>query len=88
MEDASKWHVTRSEQTVRVDLTRAANLSKAETSAMLGAAEDLLGHGRVTVLELDVPESSRWTHGGLIWVFHALDQLATRYGKRLVVGPI
>jgi hypothetical protein len=87
MEDDSNWHVTRSEQTVRVDLTRAANLSKAETSAMLGAAEDLLGHGRVTVLELDVPKSGRWTEGGLIWVFHALDQLATRYGKRLVVGP-
>ena len=84
----SEWDVTRSEQTVRVDLTRTANLSKAETSAILGAAEDLLAHGRVTVLELDVPESSRWTQGGLIWVFHALDQLATRYKKRLVVGPI
>jgi hypothetical protein len=36
---------------------------------------------------LDVPESRRCTHDGLIKVFQDLDGLAAMYEKRLMVGP-
>ena len=88
MGDDSQWDVTLSGRRVRVDLTRAAKLSQADTRAILGATEDLLSHGHVTVLELDVPESRRWSQGGLIKVFQAVDQLAATYEKRLMVGPV
>jgi hypothetical protein len=88
MSDDATWDVSQSEGAARVDLTRAVRLSKADTRAILEATEDLLAHDDVTVLELDVPESRRWTREGLIYVFQALDRLAAMHEKRLIVGPI
>jgi hypothetical protein len=89
MDKAFEWDVTRVKGIVRVDLTRATDVSEADTDAIVAATEEFLTHPDVRVVRFDGPVLLQdEPPGGLNHAMRCLDALARRYGKRLVVGQI
>ncbi len=84
-----QWEVTRTGGTVRVDLTKASNVATADTEAIVAATEALLTDDEVIVVQLDGPVmEGNPPPDGLGAAIDSLDELADRYGKRLIVSPI
>jgi hypothetical protein len=85
-----QWEVTRSGGTVRVDLTKASNVAKADTDAIVAATEALITDDEVVVVQFDGPvmEVGDPPPDGLGAAIESLDELADRYGKQLIVSPI
>jgi len=84
-----QWEVKRTGATVRVDLSKAAQVVEADTEAIVAATERLLKGDEVTVVQLDGPVlEGNPPPPGLGAAVDSLDQLASRYRKRLVVSPI
>ena len=84
-----EWDVSRTGGTVRVDLTRASNIADVDTEAIVAATEALLTDDEVSVVQLDGPVlEGAPASTGLPAAVGALEALADRYGKRLIVSPI
>ena len=81
--------VTRSGGTVRVDLTEAANVSEADTDAIVATAKGSSPEDEVRVVQIDGPalEGSQ-APDGLPAAIRSLTELANTYGKELIVSPI
>jgi hypothetical protein len=71
-------------------LTRAARVAEADTEAIVAATEVLLAVDEVMVVQLDGPvlEAGDQPPVGTGAAIESLDELADRYGKRLIVSPI
>ena len=83
-----QWDVNRLGGTVHVDLSRAAYLSAEDTDAILTVTENLLDDDGVTILQLQGPVLGNSPPKGLARTLNALNLLADRYDKRLVIAPI
>jgi hypothetical protein len=84
-----EWDVTRTGATVRVDLVRASNVAEADTEAIVAATEALITDDEVMMVQLDGPVlEDDPPPDGLPAAIAALQGVADRYGKRLVVSPI
>ena len=84
-----EWDVHRTGATVNVDLTKAADVTEADTDAIVAAVEELLIHPEVESVNLNGPVLlEQGPPDGLKYAIRSLDELAKRHGKRLTVGPI
>jgi hypothetical protein len=84
-----EWDVVRTGETVRVDLTKASDVTEADTDAIVAAVEKLLVHPEVAAVKLDGPVLvQQGPPDGLNNAIRSLAALAKKHGKRFVVGPI
>jgi len=81
-----QWEVKRIGATVQVDLTKIDHIAQADTEAIVAATERFLKRDEVTRIQLDGPVlESGGPLDGLEAAIESLDELASRYGKRLVI---
>lgn len=89
MEPNVGWDVTRTGNTVRINVNHPSSISDADTDAMVAATEGLLIDDGVTVVQLDGSAVSGGRPSrGLADATRALERLAELHGKQLVIGPI
>ena len=82
------WDVIRTGRTVRIDVNAGVDISEDAGTAIIAASMEHMLDEDVSVIQLDgsalVPRPPK----GLTPIVAALELLAERYGKELIVGPI
>jgi hypothetical protein len=82
------WDVIRTGRTVRVDFNAGGDISEDAGAAILAATMEHLLDEDVRWVQLDGSALNPDPPKGLTPVVTALEQLAERYGKELIVGPM
>jgi hypothetical protein len=82
------WDVIRTGRTVRVDLNAGVEISEQAQTAIIAATTEHLLDEDVRWVQLDGSALEPDPPKGSTPVVTALEQLAERYGKELIVGPI
>jgi hypothetical protein len=84
-----EWDVTRTGNTVRINVNDPSSISEADRDAIVAATEEFLVDDGVSLLQLDGPAVGGGRPSrGLAEATRALERLAEQHGKQLIVGPI
>jgi hypothetical protein len=82
------WDVIRTGRTVRIDVNAGVDISEDAGTAIIAASMEHLLDEDVSVIQLDGSALVPHPPKGLTPIVAALELLAERYGKELIVGPI
>jgi hypothetical protein len=82
------WDVIRTGRTVRIEINAGVDISQETQTAIIAATTEHLLDEDVTMVQLDGSALAPDLPKGLTAVVAALEMLAERYGKALIVGPI
>jgi hypothetical protein len=88
MRSGVEWDVTRTGRTIRIDISAGVDISEEAQIDIIAATMEHLLDEDVRLVQLDGSALDPDPPNGLATVVAALEVLAERYGKELIVGPI